>query len=159
MKNIRLKKFYDKVYKKGEGKHYTKLLLGPKTLPDEESEVLKSAVWKGKKVSAGTTAFSAILFTAESTTVTASDDDGVPPLYTPNTSSVFTVNAAAASKLQMIVPGETVVTSGDEFMPPNILIGTIVRVISEPRDPFKQAEVRLTVNPDHITSVFVISED
>ena len=60
---------------------------------------------------------------------------------------------------ETIVSDEAVVTSGDEFMPPNILIGTVGTVISEPRDPFKQAQVQLTVDPSDIISVFVVNEE
>ncbi len=50
MKNTDLKSFYDKVYKKGEKKHYTKLLFKDASLPLDEKEVLHSANWKGKTV-------------------------------------------------------------------------------------------------------------
>ncbi len=50
-KNKDLEKFYDKVYLKGERKHYTKLLFGKKqTLPIDEAAVAKSVSWKGKTV-------------------------------------------------------------------------------------------------------------
>lgn len=50
-KNTDLIKFYDAVYRKGEKKHYTKLLFGAKNiLPIDESEVLKSTNWKNKTV-------------------------------------------------------------------------------------------------------------
>lgn len=41
--------FYDKVYRKGEKKHYTKLLLG-KGMPSDVKEVLKEEKWRGKTV-------------------------------------------------------------------------------------------------------------
>ena len=48
-KNKNLKSFYQKVYKKGEKKHYTTFVLNKK--PSEESlEVLKQTTWKGKNV-------------------------------------------------------------------------------------------------------------
>lgn len=50
MKNKKLLKFYDNLYKKGEKKHYTKLLLNKGRIPDEEREVLKEIAWKGKNV-------------------------------------------------------------------------------------------------------------
>lgn len=51
MKNKDLKKFYDSVYKKGEKKHWTKLLFaGKNQLPEEEQEVLKEINWNNKKV-------------------------------------------------------------------------------------------------------------
>lgn len=50
-KNKDLKKFYDSVYKKGEKKHWTKLLFTKKNeLPEEEREVLREISWKNKKV-------------------------------------------------------------------------------------------------------------
>ncbi|MBU6390091.1 methyltransferase domain-containing protein [Patescibacteria group bacterium] len=50
-KNKELSAFYDKVYRKGEKKHYTKLLFGKKqTLPIDEAAVAKSVSWKGKTV-------------------------------------------------------------------------------------------------------------
>ena len=51
-KNKDLIKFYDGVYKKGENKHYTKLLFktGKGRLPIDEEEVLYALNWKGKTV-------------------------------------------------------------------------------------------------------------
>lgn len=51
-KNKDLVGFYDAVYKKGENKHYTKLLFkkGSNLLPIDESEVLSALDWKGKTV-------------------------------------------------------------------------------------------------------------
>lgn len=46
----KLVSFYDNVYKNGEKKHWTKLLLSKNKLPEEEQEVLKAVDWKGKKV-------------------------------------------------------------------------------------------------------------
>lgn len=47
--NTSLATFYDKVYRKGEKKHYTKLLFGKKqALPVDEAEVAKALSWKGK---------------------------------------------------------------------------------------------------------------
>ncbi len=50
MKNRDLKKFYDKIYKKGEGKHYTPLLLSGDKVPPAKLEVLREISWKGKTV-------------------------------------------------------------------------------------------------------------
>lgn len=48
-KNIKLKKFYDKVYRKGEEKHFTNLITMGKT-SEEYSSVLKEIKWRNKKV-------------------------------------------------------------------------------------------------------------
>lgn len=45
----RLVSFYNKVYKKGEKKHYTKLLF-TKKMPNDVREVLKEVKWHGKTV-------------------------------------------------------------------------------------------------------------
>ena len=50
MKNKDLKKFYDGVYKKGERKHYTPLLLSGDKVPPAKLEVLREISWKGKTV-------------------------------------------------------------------------------------------------------------
>lgn len=51
MKNRDLKTFYSRVYtKKGERKHYTKLLFRSGAIPSEEKEALKEVSWKGKTV-------------------------------------------------------------------------------------------------------------
>ncbi|MBU1179237.1 class I SAM-dependent methyltransferase [Patescibacteria group bacterium] len=50
MRNKKLKSFYNKVYRKGEGKHYTKLVLDKKKITDEKIEILKEVSWKGKEV-------------------------------------------------------------------------------------------------------------
>jgi 2-polyprenyl-3-methyl-5-hydroxy-6-metoxy-1,4-benzoquinol methylase len=49
-KNKDLKKFYDNVYKKGERKHYTPLLLFGDKVPPAKTEVLREISWKGKTV-------------------------------------------------------------------------------------------------------------
>lgn len=50
MKNHELKEFYDKVYKRGEKKHYTPLLFSGDKIPPARIEVLKELSWKGKRV-------------------------------------------------------------------------------------------------------------
>lgn len=49
MKNKKLKKFYNKVYLKGEEKHYTSFLTNG-TPSEEFNEVLKEVNWKGKNI-------------------------------------------------------------------------------------------------------------
>ncbi|MGH2611476.1 MAG: class I SAM-dependent methyltransferase [Rhabdochlamydiaceae bacterium] len=49
LKNKNLEKFYDKVYTKGEEKHYTKFVIQG-TPTSETDEVLKQDRWKGKTV-------------------------------------------------------------------------------------------------------------
>lgn len=56
-------------------------------------------------LSAGTRSFSVTLKTAGSSTVTASDVTS--PAKSPDTSTAATVNAAAFTKMQLLVPGET----------------------------------------------------
>jgi 2-polyprenyl-3-methyl-5-hydroxy-6-metoxy-1,4-benzoquinol methylase len=48
-KNEKLKKFYDKVYRKGENKHFTNPLL-KKSNSEEVNEVLKEIRWDNKKI-------------------------------------------------------------------------------------------------------------
>ena len=50
MKNKNLKRFYDAVYKKGERRHYTPLLLSGDKVPPAKLEVLREISWKGKTV-------------------------------------------------------------------------------------------------------------
>ena len=48
-KNKNLKKFYDKVYKKGERRHFTTLATTG-SVTEETNEVLRELSWKSKKV-------------------------------------------------------------------------------------------------------------
>lgn len=50
MKNKDLAKFYERIYKGGEKKHYTKFLLGKRKLPEDIHEVLAEVNWPGKSV-------------------------------------------------------------------------------------------------------------
>jgi 2-polyprenyl-3-methyl-5-hydroxy-6-metoxy-1,4-benzoquinol methylase len=50
MNNGQLRKFYDAVYRKGETKHYTKLLLSKGKVTGEKLAVLNEMSWKGKDV-------------------------------------------------------------------------------------------------------------
>lgn len=50
MKNKDLKKFYDRVYRKGETRHYTKLRLAGGKLAADRQAVLEEMPWKGKRV-------------------------------------------------------------------------------------------------------------
>ena len=50
MKNKDLKKFYNNVYKKGEQKHYSPLLLFGDKVPPAKLEVLREIYWKSKTV-------------------------------------------------------------------------------------------------------------
>ncbi|MEK7098991.1 MAG: class I SAM-dependent methyltransferase [Patescibacteria group bacterium] len=50
MKNKELEKFYDTVYKKGETKHYTKLMLAGKDIAEDRRAVVEEISWKGKTV-------------------------------------------------------------------------------------------------------------
>ena len=49
-KNSDLKKIYNKAYRKGEKKHYTRLLLSKGKLTNDKRAVLDLISWKGKKV-------------------------------------------------------------------------------------------------------------
>ncbi len=48
--NASLAKFYDKVYTKGDTRHYTKLLFKKGGLPLEERKALDALSWRGKRV-------------------------------------------------------------------------------------------------------------
>ena len=50
MKNRELSEFYNNLYKKGEEKHYTKLLFSKNNIPCVVQEALKEVSWKDKKV-------------------------------------------------------------------------------------------------------------
>lgn len=50
MQNKDLKQFYDNVYKKGEKRHYTSLLLSGDNVPPAKDAVLKEISWRGKRV-------------------------------------------------------------------------------------------------------------
>ncbi|MEK7083487.1 MAG: class I SAM-dependent methyltransferase, partial [Patescibacteria group bacterium] len=50
MKNKNLAPFYNSVYKKGERKHYTSILLSGDKVPPAKAEVIKEVSWKGKIV-------------------------------------------------------------------------------------------------------------
>ena len=50
MQNKDLAAFYNSVYKKGEKKHYTSLLLSGDKVPPAKAEVIKEISWKGKTV-------------------------------------------------------------------------------------------------------------
>jgi len=50
-KNKDLKRLYDRIYEKGEHKHYTpKLALSARELPAEDRAVIDSLSWRGKRV-------------------------------------------------------------------------------------------------------------
>ena len=49
-KNKDLKKIYNRIFKKGETKHFTKNLEQKKGLPSDEREALAALNWKGKRV-------------------------------------------------------------------------------------------------------------
>lgn len=50
MQNRDLKKIYDKIYKKGERKHYSSIIFSGDKVPPAKQEVLKEISWKGKTV-------------------------------------------------------------------------------------------------------------
>lgn len=50
MKNRKLKKFYNRVYRKGENKHYTPLIFSGDKIPPARAEVLKEISWEKKRV-------------------------------------------------------------------------------------------------------------
>ena len=50
MQNKDLATFYNSVYKKGETKHYTSLLLSGDKVPMAKTEVIKEVSWKDKTV-------------------------------------------------------------------------------------------------------------
>ena len=50
MQNKDLKLFYNKVYREGEKKHYTSILLSGDKVPPAKDTVLKEISWKGKRV-------------------------------------------------------------------------------------------------------------
>ena len=50
MKNKSLKKIYNKIYAKGERKHYSSILFSGDRVPLAKREVLKEINWRGKNV-------------------------------------------------------------------------------------------------------------
>ncbi|MFH1956139.1 MAG: class I SAM-dependent methyltransferase [Patescibacteria group bacterium] len=50
MKNKDLKKIYNRIYRKGEKKHFTKLKESKNAIPSDEKEAIKGTNWQGKKV-------------------------------------------------------------------------------------------------------------
>lgn len=57
-----------------------------------------------------------------------------------------------------LVGDERVVTSGEGGLPPNLLIGSVGGIISEAREPFQRAEIKLSVDPKQLRKVFVITK-
>lgn len=54
--------------------------------------------------------------------------------------------------------GDEVVTSGEDELPANTLVGEISTILSEAREPFQKAQVTLYVNPENLKRVFIASE-
>ena len=50
MKNKDLKKIYNKIYKKGEKKHFSSLMFSGDKVPPAKQEVLREISWSGKTV-------------------------------------------------------------------------------------------------------------
>lgn len=57
---------------------------------------------------------------------------------------------------ELLKEKDTLFTSGEDGLPPNFIIGTLGAVISESRDPFKRAQVDLTVKPDSLIRIFIV---
>ena len=52
--------------------------------------------------------------------------------------------------------GDRVSTSGEDGLPPDLLIGEVSEIITQSRDPFQKAVVTLTINPTLLKRVFVV---
>lgn len=57
---------------------------------------------------------------------------------------------------ETLVPGHTVVTSGEDGLPPELLIGEIAEIVSETRDPFQKARIVHTIDPKLVKRVFIV---
>ena len=104
----------------------------------------------------GTTTYDVILRTAEDTTVTAIDNDGVAPHYSSSTSTVFGVNPAAAVRLQILVPGENAnpgSSTGKKGSPSPRTAGVPFKVTVNAVDPY------FNINPAAMPGVTVTTSD
>lgn len=52
--------------------------------------------------------------------------------------------------------GDRVSTSGEDGLPPDLLVGEVTEIITESRDPFQKAIVELSVDPGVLKRVFVV---
>ena len=52
--------------------------------------------------------------------------------------------------------GDRVSTSGEDGLPPNLLIGEVSEIITQSRDPFQKAVVKMTIDPTVLKRVFVV---
>ena len=86
---------------------YNKVTAAP-LVEIKTSDINAASVAQATLVS-GTRTFSVTLLTAGVTTITATDVDGIGPYYSASASPAVTVNMNIASKLQLLLPGETAV--------------------------------------------------
>lgn len=54
---------------------------------------------------------------------------------------------------------ENIITSGEDGMPPDLLIGKVKEIASKPSAPFKEASVDLPLDLSKLTNVFVIKAE
>ena len=54
---------------------------------------------------------------------------------------------------------DKVLTSGEDELPPDLLIGTLAEITTESRDPFQKGIVKLGADPLTLTRVFIISKE
>ncbi len=115
-----------------------------------------AALPSNNTLSSGTRTFSVTLKTAGSRTVTATNtSDGTK---TANTSSAITVNSAALSKLQVLLPGETAApgtATGKTGSPSSISAGTSFNVIVNAVDANWNVVASAPADNFHLTSTDV----
>lgn len=51
---------------------------------------------------------------------------------------------------------DTIFTSGEDGLPADLLVGTVIQMLSESREPFQKARVTLRLDPNALTHVFII---
>lgn len=55
--------------------------------------------------------------------------------------------------------GDKIITSGEDDIPPNLLIGEVSEILSESRDPFQRAKITLYAKPRDLKRIFIIGNE
>ncbi|MBI4129918.1 rod shape-determining protein MreC [Candidatus Roizmanbacteria bacterium] len=75
------------------------------------------------------------------------------------------VNASSTAMIDrvlhttLLTPGDLIVTSGEDQLPADLLVGKVEHVIKEAREPFQKAEISLLVKPEELSRIFIIKEE
>lgn len=123
-----------------------------------EMLVVLENVMLGKIGKVGASISEVILLSDAESKITAKTTSGTRGLIIGGDENPKTVSFSRILQKEKVEVGSTVVTSGEDGIAPDILIGKVTEVVSNDQDPYKTAKVELFIEPSLVSELFIVKD-